>query len=63
MSFGIYSPTNLTEELEIPNVQYENTSYKLKITPTGIIDFKEDKEGTNFLGKFFKTLMAKLKLQ
>ena len=62
IGFSIYSPTAV-EELVFDKVAYENQEYCITITQSGILNIEEDREATNFLGRFFKTLQAKLKFK
>ena len=62
IGFSIYSPTAI-DELILNGVKYENQEYSITITQSGILNVEEDREATNFLGRFFKTLQAKLKFK
>jgi hypothetical protein len=62
INFTLYTPTHIEEdEFDIPNIEYENQSYSIKLSSSGVLEIGEDIEAINFLGSYFKSPQVKLK--
>ena len=61
-NFMIYSPTQIDETSF--EQTYENTNYKVTLSPSGILDLDgNEKEALVFMGRFFKVLQSQLRLK